>query len=149
MREAREQISPATWHAYAHAMAARSTLGSWPSAETLLEVAQGEGADPWALLVLTRGELPGLTPDRPREPTGKIEGIFARDRYWTRPTVLVPTCEALWAVVLCDDMLYARLRDPWERQLDLRHLLRYARDWSRPTLGSELTPPRIQLELHP
>ena len=34
---------------------------------------------------LTRGELPGLTPDRPREPTGKIEGIFARARYWTRP----------------------------------------------------------------
>ena len=145
MREAREQIGPGTWHAYAHALAARSARGGWPSAETLIEVAQGEGADPWALLVLTRGELPGLTPDRPREPTGRIEGIFARDRYWTRPTVLVPTCEALWAVVLCDDMLYARLRDPWERQLDLRHLLPYARQWSRPPIG-ERAPHRIRLE---
>ncbi len=144
MREAREQISPATWHAYAHALAARSARGGWPSAETLIEVAQSEGgADPWALLVLTRGELPGLTPDRPREPTGRIERIFARDGYWTRPTVLVPTCEALWAVVLCDDMLYARLRDPWERRLDLRHLLPYAREWSRPS--DSRVPYRIQL----
>ena len=148
MREGREQIAPGTWHAYAHALAGRSARGGWPSAATLLEVARGEGADPWALLVLTRGELPGLTPERPREPTGKIERIFAGGEYWTRPTVLVPTCEALWAVVLSDDMLYARLRDP-DRALDLRHLLRYARDWSRPTLGSELTPPRIQLDLHP
>ena len=75
MREAWEQISPATWHCYAHARSARSAGGGWPSAEALIEVARGEGADPWALLVLTRGELPGLTPDRPREPTGTIEGI--------------------------------------------------------------------------
>ncbi len=147
MREAREQIGPGTWHAYAHALAARSARGGWPSAETLIEVARGEGADPWALLVLTRGELPGLTPDRPREPTGRIEGIFARGRYWWRPTVLVPTCEALWAVVLSDDMLYARLRDPWERQLDLRHLLPYAREWSRPS--DSRVPHRIQLEARP
>ncbi len=144
MRQAREKIGAATWHAYAQALAARSALGEWPSATTLLELARSEGADPWALLVLTRGELPGLTPDRPREPTGRIEGIFARDRYWWRPTVLVPTCEALWAVVLSDDMLYARLRDPWERQLDLRHLLPYAREWSRPS--DSRVPYRIQLE---
>ncbi len=44
-------------------------------------------------------------------------------------------------------MLYARLRDPWERRLDLRYLPRYARGWSRP-LG-ELVPTRIQLEARP
>ena len=147
MREARERIGAGTWHAYAHALAARSALGDWPSAATLLEVATGEGADPWALLVLTRGELPGLTPDRPREPTGGIERIFAGGEYWTRPTVLVPTCEALWAVVLSDGMLYARLRDPWERRLDLRYLLQYARDWSRPM--GQLAPQRIHMEARP
>ena len=144
MREARERVGPTTWHAYGHALAARSARGGWPSAATLIEVAQGERADPWALLVLTRGELPGLTPDRPREPTGKIERIFAGGGYWTRPTVLVPTCEALWAVVLSDHQLYARLRDPWERRLDPRHLLRCALDWSRPS--DSRVPYRIQLE---
>ena len=50
MREVREQLAPGTWHAYAHALAARAARGGWPSAVTLLEVARGEGADPWALL---------------------------------------------------------------------------------------------------
>ncbi len=147
MREARERIRPGTWHAYAHALAGRSARGGWPSAATLLEVAHGEGAEPWALLVLTRGELPGLTAERPRAPTGELERIFAMRERCARPTVLVPTCEALWAVVLSDDMLYARLRDPWERQLDLRHLLPYARQWSRPS--DSRVPYRIQLEARP
>ena len=147
MREAREKIGSATWHAYAQALAARSALGEWPSATTLLELARDEGADPWAVLVLTRGELPGLTPERPRELTGKIEGIFGGPEYWTRPTVLVPTCEALWAVVLSSDQLYARLRDPWDRLIDPRHLLRSARDW--PSAQGTLAPPRIPPEPRP
>ena len=147
MREAREQIRPTTWHAYAHALSARSALGDWPSAQTIFELARGEGADPWALLMLTRGELPGLTPERPRKPTGRIERVFAGGEYWTRPTVLVPTCETLWACVLCDDQLYARLRDPWDREIDPRTRHRSALDWSG--ADGELTPPKIQLETHP
>ena len=98
--------------------------------------------------MLTRGELPGLTPARPRAPTGELERIFAMRERYARPTVLVPTCEALWACVLTEDQLYARLRDPWERRLDLRHLLPYARQWSRPPIG-ERVPHRIQLEARP
>ncbi len=147
MRQARENIGPATWHAYAQALAARSALGEWPSATTLLELARSEGADPWALLVLTRGELPGLTPDRPRAPTGELERIFAMRERYARPTVLVPTCEALWACVLTEDQLYARLRDPWDRLIDPRTRYRSARDWSG--AHGELAPPRIPPEPRP
>ena len=45
--------------------------------------------------------------------------------------------------MLSDDMLYARLRDPWERQPDLRHLLPYAREWS--TSSDSRVPHRIRL----
>lgn len=122
MRHAVERISTGTWAAYAQARLLRSARGDWPSAETLLRLAEDQGGDGWALLVLTRGELPR------RGDRGRLERVFDPEQ-WTRPLVEVPTCEALWACVLESERLYAYLHDPRGRELKLRWLHGSAVQW--------------------
>ncbi|MEB2346129.1 MAG: hypothetical protein OZ948_15480 [Deltaproteobacteria bacterium] len=78
--------------------------------------------------MLTRGELPERGAGR--EVTGRLVPIF-EDGLYTRPPAIVPTCEALWACVLAEDRLVARLRDPWNRDVRRLGMVAVARDWQR------------------
>jgi hypothetical protein len=156
MRHLMDRVSAGTWAAYAQARAIRTAKGDWPAASTLYRLAEAEGGDGWALLVLTRGELParGTRPPgrrRERELPGNLERIFQRPgEVWTRPQVVVPTCEAMWACVLNADFLYAYLYDPWEREVKLYHLERAAGDWQGlldrgPHTGCTLVQPHLRI----
>jgi hypothetical protein len=126
MRHIIERISDGTWRAYAQARALHSATGTWPRAATLARLAVDAEGDPWALLVLTRGELPSRA-----EPSVCIPA-FTRDHVMCeRPDLVVPTVEALWAVSLGEERLYARLCDVDDRRIKPRDLARQAARWER------------------
>jgi hypothetical protein len=156
MRHLVERVSAGTWAAYGQARALRATKGDWPTAATLHRLAEAEGGDGWALLVLTRGELPGrgdrdARQRREHELPGTLEPIFRQGQLWTRPLVVVPSCQALWACALSEANLYAYLYDPWDREIRMRDLEQAARDWQElidrgPAEHSSVIPPVLQIE---
>lgn len=58
MKGSLDKLSPATLTVYAVAMKHRVELGDWPGADAIVELAEAEGANSDAVLVLTRYELP-------------------------------------------------------------------------------------------
>jgi hypothetical protein len=151
MRHLIESLPPALWRAYAAARDERDRTGAWPSVARVRALAQQHGACPWALLALTRGELPEL--DRERRLTGELVRIDDPTA-WTRPTVLAPTPDCLRALYLAAADLYCRVVDPWGRDVPLQDLDRAARDWADTVAGDPRTslapvriaPPALPLE---
>ena len=64
MRQVIESIEPALWAAYSVAAADRRDEGAWPDVPRLARLADRLDTCPWALLALTRAELPELDRDR-------------------------------------------------------------------------------------
>lgn len=58
MKGSGDKLSPEVWTVYAVASEHRRRLGEWPSAEVIRKLAEAQGANPDAVLVLTRFELP-------------------------------------------------------------------------------------------
>ena len=127
MRQVIEAIEPALWVAYGVARAHRSDVGEWPEVPHLARQAENSQVDPWALIIMTRAELPEL--DREKMLTGRLVRFDDRDVFW-RPTVLAPTPDALVALYLMAAELYADVVDPWGRRVVPRDLHAYATDWT-------------------
>jgi len=156
--EAHEHLPPELWLAYAQARRLRAASDVAPSVGVLAELARSAGADPWALLLLVRGELPerGQRLCRARKAerlTGKLVSVL-RGAVYGRPAAVVPTAQAAWACVLAEDRLYAHLYDPWDRQLFPRgrsaaDLIAWAREWSRPPSPGTVPAPAVLLVNEP
>lgn len=58
MKGSLDRLSPATLTTYAVALQHRAELGDWPGAEAIVKLAESQGANVDAVLVLTRYELP-------------------------------------------------------------------------------------------
>jgi len=137
-----EALPAELWFAYARARRLRTASGEWPEPVAVHRCAAVADADPWALLVLTRGELPELDPSR--RLTGGLAAVDDLSRY-ARPLVLAPTPDALLALRLAET-LYCEVVDPWGRRVDRRWLERAASDWSEPLVpGSQLAPEAIAM----
>lgn len=141
MRRLLHKLSSELWASYAQARAWHDQEGTWPHPEEVARCAHREGADPWPLLVLTRGELPEL--DDQRRPSGELAPVADATRY-CRPLVLAPTADTLTALRLLDS-LYCEVVDPWGRRVARRWLEGAAADWERAPLPDvQLAPVRIQ-----
>lgn len=125
-----ERLPPELWVAYGRARAARAAAGAWPALAGLRRLAEEEDACPWALAVLTTGQLPRLS-YADRRLTGELVSVLDRDVAWgERPLVLAPTPDALLALQLVLPWVYAHVVDPWAREVPPRELDRAAGDWA-------------------
>lgn len=117
-----EGVGAATWRCYGAALALRRAGGAWPEPETLRRLAESEGGDYHALLVLTRNVLPAADDPVALVPLSEPRGLHG--------TALVPTVAALWAVVLRGQRVLARLQAPWGREIPRGRVESWARSWT-------------------
>jgi hypothetical protein len=86
-------ISPATWMALGVVRRMRRQTGRWPAVDTCTRVAQEEGADPYAVIVLALHQLPYQGQD--------LDGACVWYKTLLTPgRVQAPTAEAVAAVQL-------------------------------------------------
>lgn len=142
MRHLIEKLSPDTLTAYTRLRAVHDKIGTWPPAERVCQVADDCGGDRWAVLALTRGELPEL--DDRKQQTGKLVSYRRDPQYYTRRRVLAPTPETMVVLELYALDLYCDVHDPWLRKVDIRDLSRWAGQWIETRDSGRLYPPKVE-----
>jgi len=143
-----EELGPEFWSAYAAVLRERDRLGTWPSVKDTPALALNHGCDPWALLALTRQELPEVEHCKPHRLLGGMAPLSNPHSHTGRPSVLAPTPTCLAALQLIADRLYAYVIDPWAREVHPRDLGRYADNWrealNRKSPLSRLAPYKVE-----
>lgn len=143
-----EELGAELWRAYSEVLKRREDTGAWPPVKETAALALSHGCDPWALLALTRGELPEVEHSKPHRLLGRLTPLSDPTSHSGRPSVLAPTPTCLAALQLIADRLYAYVIDPWAREVHPRDLQLYADNW-REALERKtpLTKPRLSLGL--
>lgn len=104
MKGSGDRLSPKVWTVYAVASEHRRRLGDWPSAEVICKLAESEGANPDAALVITRFELPAAE-----------GGGFVKLRDWNKVLdshVIVRDAETMRAILSTGWGVTATMKTP-------------------------------------
>jgi len=117
-----DKLSPEVWTVYAIALGHKNRLGEWPSAEFIQKLAAAEDANPDAVLVLTRFELPAAD----------AGGGFVKLRGGCRAMdshVIVRDAETMRAILSTGWAVTATMRTPHGALIQFRKLKSWASAW--------------------
>ena len=122
MKGSGDKLSPEVWTVYAVAMGHRNQLGEWPSADFIVKLAEAEGANADAVLVLTRYELPAADG---RGGYVKLRGgCRAMDSH-----VVVKDSETMRAIMSTGWGVSAIMKDPRGSEIQFRKLRQWVGAW--------------------
>ena len=140
-----KKISHGTWNAYGIARLHYDENGEWLGVGELFALAKRLKADPWALLALTRGELPSRDPN---DAGGiELEQVFlGRDEYThKRPNVIAPSLETVWVLLLHEWDLHARIYSISDQPIKQNKYRQSLTNWA---LREEQAPSKAPAKYH-
>jgi hypothetical protein len=129
-RDLLDALPTAFWSAYAQARREREQDQTWPSTERIREIAVAHHACPWALLAMTRGELPEFDPHALTPGPPASVRCAAGDTDAPRPVLVAPTPDTMRVLYLTATDLDAWVVDPTGRRVEPAELQAFADRWA-------------------